>query len=260
MRKIVRPEFENHFTETSGFEEYGKHLAGENMNQERQFVTSKEVYLVGNSEVKSGFKGFGGSTFRLWNKDGTIVDAGDIWRLRDRTDEEITTLKMENHYTPFDGINRHHFNTASPEDYIFPCLPWKLKEPINSNQIELLEQKDAITKCEVLSLSTEDKLDSILYTELARTIKDSNKKYCVFNFEGHRADADYELLKLINEGCTHFDRYEAEILKSSWQWSISIHGELLSEMKDIYYQVVTKRLSKSAFFKKVLQYRFMMSV
>jgi hypothetical protein len=257
LSKVIAGNFKNTFTETSGFVEHGKHFRGLEMNNDRLFVTHDGVFLIGNSEA-GGPKGFGGAAFRIWKTDGTVQEVEDVWRLSSRIDEQITVLKMEGDYTPYDGSHvRISFigSSVSRDNCLLICIPWSLKEPINSNRVEIIAKEKAIEICLELT-HTASEFDAHLYRKLAQMIQlSAGNSHVLFSFENDRAAADYRILKMIFDGESDYETYAVQIMESSWRWSITPYSEMLAAIKASFYRDSLHGSSRGSFLRNILEFR-----
>lgn len=253
--KVKAVDFPNHFEDTPSVIEYYKSLSGKSINKNRSIVVNGEEYIIQqvkpNEETPNMLRGFGGKKFLFYLFDGTILESYDTF-FNGKTNKPNNAIKVENEYNPYNYEqkcsqfstllwNDERLNTVDKDERenvykrlinntLFVEIPWRLKEPINSNRLEYWNLKEYL---ELLStIKIEDALGSALLKMYSKELSLAKEEFIVVTHN----DNDISLLEYVyNTDVTKMDVEELEqlVLKSSWQYSTYPLNKELEKIKVI---------------------------
>lgn len=256
MGKLVHGKFMNAFSNTSGFDEYGKFLAGDKLNSERLFITKDKVFQIGSDDAK-GFKGHGGQKHILYWADGTKTETSDLWFLQHRDDEKINGIKEENVYTPYDDMFFHvtmklGLDSSTWRDQLHIVLLPRFMSDELTFKYGTREEALAVF---LGAANLQCGLWRNCYREVAKELEASSKPFVVVHKHGVSEELDFGILKAIYDGDT--DPYVlAEVLHTvRWQHSITPFNLLLIEIKEWYFQSICLGTYRREFPQKLMYFR-----
>lgn len=254
MGKVVHGKFMNAFSNTSGFDEYGKFLAGDKLNPERLFITKDKVFQIGSDDAK-GFKGHGGQKHILYWADGTKTETSDLWFLQHRDDEKINGIKEENVYTPYDDMFFHvtmklGLDSSTWRDQLhIVLLPKFMSFEFNHGT------REEVIAAFLGAANLQHGLWQACYRDIAKQLEASKKPYVVVHDHGASEELDSEILRAIYEGDGDSESFAELLNLVRWQHAITPFNSLLMEVKEWYFQSICLGTYRREFPQKLMYFR-----